>query len=107
MTVLTKREAWAKPRAQNETRRSDDLTPEETANVRRALRFLRTRVGGAAKLAALLKVRSAIIGKYCAKRGKPSAAMAIRVAIAAVVSVEDVLSGRWPAEGACPNCGRN
>jgi hypothetical protein len=106
MTVLTKREVWAKPRAQNETRRSDDLTPEETANVRRALRFLRTRVGVAAKLAVMLKVRQKLIDKACGARGRPSAAMAIRLARVAGVSVEEVLTRQWPVDGACPHCGR-
>jgi plasmid maintenance system antidote protein VapI len=106
VTILTKREVWAKPRLSNETRRASDLTPDEQANVRLAVRFLRTRVGGSAKLAAILKVKTKVVEKACAVRGRPSAGLAIRVARVAGASVEEVLSGAWPAAGACPHCGR-
>lgn len=107
MTILTKREVWAKPRLANETRRSSDLTPEEHANVRTAVRFLRIRLGSAAKLASALKVSQKVVDKACAARGRPSAALAIRAARLAGASVEEVLCGRWPLAGACPHCGRH
>jgi hypothetical protein len=89
------------------TRRSDDLTPEEYANVRLAIRFLRVRLGGAAKLATALRSKVKTIEKVCAVRGRPSAVLAIRAARLAGVQVEDVLSGAWPKKGACPICGRD
>ena len=46
MTILRARTAWTKPRDPNATRRSSDLTPAEQNNVRTAIRFLRTRLGG-------------------------------------------------------------
>lgn len=106
MTILTKRETWARPRPANETRRATDLTPAEVESVRLALRFLRTRLGGSAKLAAALKVRRALVDKFCGARGRPSAAIAIRAARVAGVTVENVLNGSWPPAGACPHCGR-
>jgi hypothetical protein len=45
MTILVERKVWRRPRLANRTKRSTDLTPEEPANVRRALRFLRQRFG--------------------------------------------------------------
>jgi hypothetical protein len=106
MTILTKRSEWRLARAPQETRRSSDLTPEEYANVRTALRFLRTRLGGGAKLAQTLKAGRKTIEKACGARGRPGAALAIRVARAAGVSVEAVLDGAWPPAGPCPHCGR-
>jgi hypothetical protein len=50
-TILRERVAWTKLRPSNETRRSSDLTPEEQANVRAALRFLVKRHGTTQKLA--------------------------------------------------------
>jgi hypothetical protein len=103
--ILTERQSWKKPRPPNETRRASDLTPEEYANVRRALRFLRTRLGGSVKLAAALKANVRTVDKACHARGKPGAALAIRAARAAGVTVEDVLLGAWPPPKMCPFCG--
>jgi hypothetical protein len=106
MTILTMRESWRKPRSAGETRRSADLSPEEHANVRKALRFLVARLGGRAKVAASLKVSvQALDGACYSARKRPSAALAIRTARVAGVSVEDVLAGRFPIAGACPHCG--
>jgi hypothetical protein len=107
MTVLAKRETWTKLRAANAARQSLDLTAEEAASVRAALRFLRTRLGGAEKLAAALRAPVKLVEKFCAAKGRPSAAIAIRTARAACVSVEDLLSGAWPPAGACAHCGRS
>jgi hypothetical protein len=78
----------------------------EAANVRLALRFLRTRMGGAEKLAAALnKMKTKLVEKFCAAKGRPIAGLAIRAARVARASVEDFLNGAWPAAGACPHCG--
>jgi hypothetical protein len=96
VTILTKREVWRKPRPADETRRSSDLTPDEHANVKKALRFLRARRGGAVKLAVALRVNVASVEHACLTEGRPSAGLAIRVARLAGVPVEEILSGAWP-----------
>ena len=93
-------------RPKDETRRASDLTPEEQANVRRALVVLRQRLGSAVALAAALKVNPHTLHWYRQRRGRPTAGVAVRTARLAGVSVEDMLSGKWPVAGACPHCGR-
>jgi hypothetical protein len=107
MTILLKRASWKRVRPANATRRSYDLTPQETANAKAALRFIRTRVGGAPKLAAAIGTTVKAIEKACGPGRTPSAGMLIRVVRVAGVSVEDVLAGRWPVAGTCPHCGRS
>lgn len=106
MAILHARDVRSKPRPANETRRASDLTPEEQANVRAAIRWLAKRHGGVRKLAALLGVSYPTANRACLKGGRPSAALAIRAARVAGASVEAVLGGTWPPPGACPHCGR-
>jgi hypothetical protein len=105
--VLTAPVSWKKPRPANLTRRSSDLTPEEQANAKRALRVLRVRLGGTKELAEALSANLATLGEALSKRGKPSAGLALRGARLAGAPMEDVLSGRWPVAGSCPHCGRS
>jgi len=105
MAILHERTEWAKPRAATETRRSSDLTPEEQANVRKAIHVLRRRLGGYKALASALRVNLRTLIAQGGKRA-PSAAVAIRAARLAGVPVDNVLSGAWPKAGACPHCGR-
>ncbi len=105
MTILRGPKTWTKPRPADETRRSSDLTPEEQANVRKAIHVLRRRLVGYKALAKALQVNAATLRAYGGKLA-PSAGVAIRVARLAGVPVDDVLAGRWPVEGACPHCGR-
>lgn len=109
MTVLSKREVWRKPtpRTLPPGQRSPDFTDEERANVRRALRFLRVRVGSGTKLSALLRVSITTLGRLLSSNGKPGASIAFKAARLAGVSVEAVVGGAWPPEGACPHCGRS
>ncbi len=107
MTILAKRSEWRLARPSNETRRSSDLTPEEQANAKAALRFLATRLGSGAKLAAAMGSNLAAVRHASKKRGAVSAGIALRVARVAGVPLEDVLSGAWPKAGACPHCGRS
>jgi hypothetical protein len=104
--VLTEPKRWARPRDPSKTRRSSDLTPEEQANAKAALRVLRVRYGDAAKLADALSANLGTLKAALKVRGKPSAGLALRAARLAGVAVEDVLSGTWPKAGSCPNCGR-
>jgi hypothetical protein len=106
MTILTKPEVWRKARPATSTRRSSDLTPEEQQNAKRALRFMRTKLGGVRPLALALKASHKTVSHACCRKGHPGAGMVIRLARVAGVSVEDVLSGAWPAN-ACPHCGRS
>ncbi len=106
MAILRERVKWSAPRAANETRRASDLTPEEQGNVKRALAVLRQRLGGNEALAKALAAKTDTIRSYGKARGRPSAGIAIRAARLAGASVDDVLAGRWPVDGACPHCGR-
>lgn len=105
MAILRARVAWTKPRPPNETRRTSDLTPEEQANVRKAIHVLRRRIGSYEALAKALRVNLKTLAGYGSKRA-PSAGIAIRAARLAGVPVDDVLTGAWPVPGSCPHCGR-
>ena len=76
-----------------------DLTAEETKNVRAALRFLRVRCGGWRPVAKALRYSRATLQRA----GGP--VLAFRVARLAGVSVDDVLTGKYPPAGTCPHCG--
>jgi hypothetical protein len=104
-TVLVKREVWRKPRPLTETRRSTDLTPAEQENVRRALRFLAKRHGDTSKLAKAMAAHRETVQRP-ARGGVVSAGIALRAAKIAGRPLEDLLSGAYPPEGACPHCGR-
>jgi len=102
--VLDKPMSWRRSDARPSRRA--ELTAEEQANVRKALAVLRVRLGGAAQLATALGVSKARLAWTMQARGKPGAAVALYAARLAKVPVEDVLSGAFPAAGACPMCGR-
>ena len=105
-TILRSRVAWTKPRPPTETRRSSDLTPEEQANAKAALRFLAKRHGTIAKLAEAMGAKPRTVKYALERRGRVSAGLALRAARVAGVPLEDVLAGRWPVTGTCPHCGR-
>lgn len=107
MTILRERKTWAKhPQLPTETKHSSDLTPAEQANARRALRFLRDRLGTTRKLATALKARFKTVENMLSKRCV-TAGVALRVARLAEVPLEELLAGRWPPQtGVCQHCGR-
>lgn len=76
-----------------------DLTTQEQANVRAALRFLHARCGGWAPLAKALRFTTRTL------QAPATPALALRVARLAKVGVDDVLAGRFPPAGTCPHCG--
>jgi len=84
----------------------NDLTPQEQKHVRLALRFLRARFGGWARLAKALRVDESTVRRtasgFCA-----TASMMVRVARLSTVSIDDLLAGRFPPPGTCPNCGHS
>jgi hypothetical protein len=81
-----------------------DLTAKEQANVRRALKFLRARIGTWEAVAAALNTKWSTL-KTAKGTGTVSASMAFRVARVAGVTVDDVLTGRYAPDGVCPHCG--
>jgi hypothetical protein len=102
MAVLRERVGWSRPRA----RRGPDLSPEEAARVKAALRFLAKRHGTWAALAKAMNVKHVTVRHAVDKNGGVSAGVALRAARAAGVAVEDILSGAFPKPGVCPHCGR-
>jgi hypothetical protein len=85
MTILTKREVWTKLQPANETRRSSDLTLAEQENVRVALRFLHTRLGGWRQVAEAMKAHRPTLRDRMYGR-TVTGGLALRVARLAVVS---------------------
>mgnify|MGYP000252187162 CR=1 FL=1 len=80
-----------------------DLTADEQARVRVALKFLRTRAGWAALAKGTRMTRKALEN---VAYGRPATGgLAIRLARFAGVPVDDVLCGRFPGD-LCPHCGR-
>lgn len=84
--------------------RASDLTKDEQANTRAALRFLKARLGGWAPLARALRFGTGSLANF-AGRTAPSTKLVFRIARLAGVSVDDVLEGRFPPPGTCPHCG--
>jgi hypothetical protein len=82
-----------------------DLTAKEQTNVRTALRFLGARIGNRDTLAALLHCQPAVLRRVVSGSKPVSASVAFRVARFAKVSVDDVLTGRFPEPGTCAYCG--
>ena len=82
-----------------------DLSADEQANVRTALRFLRTRCGTWASLAKVLGFAVVTLENSANGHATISAALVFRVARFAKVGIDDLLSGKYPAPGTCPHCG--
>ena len=100
--VLATRTTWKRPTSPD----TSDLTPEEVANAKRAIRVLRTRLGGNVPLAETLGVNAKTLALSLTKNRKPSVGLVLRAARLASVHLEDILSGAWPKAGSCPHCGR-
>lgn len=81
------------------------LTKQEQTNVRTALKFLRTRFGTWEMVAKALRFGDSTVANVVGGHKPVSASMAFRVARFAKVTVDDVISGRFPAPGTCPHCG--
>jgi hypothetical protein len=106
MAILTAKTLWKRTRSSDKVRHSSDLTPEEQANVKTALHFLKVRLGGPKKLAEAMKALPATVKYAASKKGTVSAGIALRAARVAGVPLEDLLSGAWPRVGECPMCRR-
>ncbi len=81
-----------------------DLTIEEQKHVRNALIFLRVKLGGKS-LARLLHFDETTIVHVINEHRCVSASMAFRLARVVKVGIEDLLAGKWPEPGTCPQCG--
>ena len=81
-----------------------DLSPAEQAHVRTALKFLRLRCGTWVAVSKALRLGKSTAGATASGRSV-TPLIAFRVARLAKVGVDDVLAGRFPAPGTCPNCG--
>jgi hypothetical protein len=100
MPILTERVTWRRPRKP----RSSELSLEEQAHAKMAIRFLRIRLGSWATLAERTSLKPGILRFSVGPRNRVTANVALRVARAAGVHLEDVLRGAWPGN-ACPHCG--
>lgn len=103
--ILDKPVSWRRSDARS---RRAELTPEEQANVRKALGVLRIRLGSQEKLAKAMGIQQTRLASLAgpSARKRPGAAIALYASRVAGVPVEDILSGAFPAPGACPMCGR-
>jgi hypothetical protein len=81
-----------------------DLTLAEQACVRNALHLLKTKFETWKNLAYALRFEDTTVLNCALGNRTIMASMAFRVAKLAEVSVDELLSGRYPARG-CPRCG--
>jgi hypothetical protein len=82
------------------------LTPEETACVVIALDFYVDRIGSIQAAAYKMGVDRTFLRRALKSRPKPGITLALEVARAAGVTVDDVLAGRYPRPGECARCHR-
>jgi hypothetical protein len=82
-----------------------NLTTKEQANVRAALRFLRSRCGTWATLAKALHFGDTTLANVASGHSSVTPVVAFRIAKFVKVGVDDVLAGRFPEPGTCPHCG--
>lgn len=81
-----------------------ELTRQEQENVRAVLRVLKVQHDGLGYVAAKMGITGPSLENLL--YGRPiGASTAIRVAKVAGVSVDDVLTGRYPGRLACRHCG--
>ena len=81
------------------------LSAEEAQHFRAALRNIARAYGGHAVLAAVVGVRVQSLHQALKKGRLPSAILALRVAQAAGMHLETLLTGQLTAAGRCKSCG--
>jgi len=84
---------------------TNDLTAEEQERVRAALHYLRMRFGGWYSLARALHFEETTLCHASRGRRTVTPTMAFRVARLVKVSIDDLLTGKYPSPHACPRCG--
>lgn len=83
-----------------------DLDQKEQAHVRAALRYLHRSTGGTwATVASAIRSAPTTLETVMKGRNQVSASIALRVARALGVMIDDLLVGKFLPPGACPNCG--
>ena len=82
-----------------------DLTKQEQAHVRAALRLLRVQCGGWAGVEKVIHYQMRTI-RNVMKGRMVSPTMAFRVARFFGVGIDDLLAGRFPPRGTCHHCGQ-
>lgn len=86
-------------------RKSADFTAEEERNSRTALKFLYQQCGAWEPLGKALGYGDIALSKMASGAKPMTTSLVFRMARFAKVGVDDVLTGRYPPEGTCPNCG--
>ncbi|MFI5298504.1 MAG: hypothetical protein ACHREM_10430 [Polyangiales bacterium] len=86
--------------------KNHDLTAKEQAHVTAAISFLRRRYGTYEALSVALGFNAGTITQVRSKR-RVTPQIAFRVARLANVSIDDILSGKYPDPSACVLCGRS
>jgi hypothetical protein len=80
------------------------LTAEEQANVRRAIRYLRSQLGTWVRVARAVRIKRATVRRL-RDGGHVRYYVARNVAKLAAVTVDDLKAGKYPAVGTCLHCG--
>lgn len=107
MTVLRERYVWRAYRDPDGCLTSTDLTPNEQANVKRALRAMGQVFRSYARLARAMHAKHETVKDAAKARGRVTAGLALRLARVAQVSVETIVDGLFQPPGRCPYCGRS
>ena len=84
---------------------SNELTPTETANVLRAVYFLRAKLGSWASVAAALEMESASVSRVRSS-SIVTPSFTFRVARALGVGIDPLLAGKHAPDGVCPHCAK-
>jgi hypothetical protein len=84
---------------------SPPLSDQEQANVRRAIRYLRSRLGTWVAVARAVRIKRATVRRL-RDGGRVRPYVAGKVARVAAVSIKELTAGKYPPEGTCPHCGR-
>lgn len=105
MPILQAKQVWKRETKPSTRMGKDRLTPDEQANLRRAMDVLRIRYRSWVKVAVALKTDRTTVTRVLHIRRWATPAFALRVARLLGVPLGDVLSGDWPKAGECPMCG--
>jgi DNA-binding XRE family transcriptional regulator len=84
---------------------ASDLTAQEQEYVRIAIRCLRWKLGTWELVAKALRFERKTIRQVRGGKYAVSARLMLRVARLVNVSMDDLLSGKYPPSGTCPHCG--
>jgi hypothetical protein len=82
-----------------------DFSSTEVGHIRAALNFLHLRCGTWETLGRALRFHGYNLSNMANGHRAVTAKIVVRIAKFAGVGLDDVLGGRFPAEGTCPHCG--